>query len=173
MWWVLKSKRTDIGLPIIAQYFVQRWRHGSTTEYTAPQSCDVTRGEIRFSAECGEVVSLSGQRGWPLLFYLRGPFLNILFYHGWHALISHSTNAVLPSLIAYMMTELTQDEREIIEQDSVADALSAVRQALHEAEANTPTESDDSTHSPQLPHLFVAAIENCSLFSLPPICLPT
>ncbi|KAM4067749.1 hypothetical protein HRG_009852 [Hirsutella rhossiliensis] len=65
------------------------------------------------------------------------------------------------------MAHLTQDERDIIEQNPFGDSLSAVRKALREAEPNTPCEAsepDDSADAPERPRLFVAAIGK--LFSI-------
>lgn len=76
-------------------------------------------------------------------------------------LILHSTHVVPPYLIAYIMAHLTSDELETIGQNPLGDSLSAVREALREAEPNTPTEAsqpDDSADSPERPRLFVAAI---------------
>lgn len=59
------------------------------------------------------------------------------------------------------MAHLTQDERDIIEQNSLGDSLNDVRQALREAELNSPSEaskSDGSNDAPERPRLFVAAI---------------
>jgi hypothetical protein len=76
-------------------------------------------------------------------------------------LTSHSTNVVPPSPIAYGMAYLTREELETIEQNPLGYTLSAVREALREAEPNTPSEasqSDDSKDAPERPRLFVAAI---------------
>ncbi|KAH8746090.1 serine/threonine-protein kinase Sgk2 [Diaporthe sp. PMI_573] len=65
------------------------------------------------------------------------------------------------------MAHLTREELKTIEQNPLGDTLSGVREALREAEPNTPSEasqSDDSTDAPERPRLFVAAIGK--LFSI-------
>ncbi|KJZ69252.1 hypothetical protein HIM_11355 [Hirsutella minnesotensis 3608] len=60
------------------------------------------------------------------------------------------------------MAHLTQDECDIIEQNPLGDSLSAVREALLEAEPKTPSEaskSDGSNDAPERPQLFVAATD--------------
>ncbi|OAQ60178.1 serine/threonine-protein kinase Sgk2 [Pochonia chlamydosporia 170] len=59
------------------------------------------------------------------------------------------------------MADLTQEERDTIDKNSLGDSLSSVREALREAERDTQHEtsqSDDSTCAPERPRLFAAAI---------------
>ncbi|TWU78747.1 hypothetical protein ED733_006618 [Metarhizium rileyi] len=59
------------------------------------------------------------------------------------------------------MAYFTSDELETIGQNPFGDSLSAVREALRDAEPSTPTEAsqlDDRADSPERPRLFVAAI---------------
>ncbi|EXU95608.1 protein kinase [Metarhizium robertsii] len=65
------------------------------------------------------------------------------------------------------MAHLTREELETIEKNPLGNSLSAVCEALRDAEPNTPSESsqpDDSTDTPERPRLFVAAIGK--LFSI-------
>ncbi|KAH8755061.1 hypothetical protein F5883DRAFT_180305 [Diaporthe sp. PMI_573] len=73
------------------------------------------------------------------------------------------------------MAHLTREELKTIEQNPLGDTLSGVREALREAEPNTPgeaSESDDSADSPERPRLFVAAIGKLlSIFSASEVAL--
>ncbi|KAF5120296.1 hypothetical protein E5D57_013649 [Metarhizium anisopliae] len=65
------------------------------------------------------------------------------------------------------MAQLTQEERDIIDENSLGDSLSGIRDALRDAERNThrkASRSDDSIGAPERPRLFVAAIGK--LFSI-------